>query len=234
MKILHIAHVKRFTVALVTAALISAVIFTGSGYADVEYEDAVTVVLDAAGGSVSSSTLEVFNGAEPTVLPSPQRTGWQFGGWYAYDSYEETYVKLRPIVSYEDIYDEYLMESDEGGGDENSDDEFYGSYSLEDGGPVCVLTASWKKSVKVRFNGNKGKVKKKSVKATYATIGKEAYGSLPVASRKGYTFKGWYTAKKGGSKVTLLSVVTKDKPHTLYAHWKKAPKKKASKKKSKK
>jgi uncharacterized repeat protein (TIGR02543 family) len=35
---------------------------------------------------------------------------------------------------------------------------------------------------------------------------------------KGYTFTGWYTAKKGGSKVTASTVVTKHS--TFYAHWK--------------
>jgi uncharacterized repeat protein (TIGR02543 family) len=46
-----------------------------------------------------------------------------------------------------------------------------------------------------------------------------AYGALPVATRKGCTFKGWYTAKAGGVKVTENTIVTQDGDHTLYAQW---------------
>ena len=42
-------------------------------------------------------------------------------------------------------------------------------------------------------------------------------GSLPVASRDGYTLKGWFTAKSGGDKVTTGTVVTGDA--TFYAQW---------------
>ena len=38
--------------------------------------------------------------------------------------------------------------------------------------------------------------------------------SLPVATRQGYTFDGWYTAETGGTKVTEVSAAI-----TLYAHW---------------
>jgi len=42
----------------------------------------------------------------------------------------------------------------------------------------------------------------------------------PVPTRPGYTFQGWYTAKTGGTKVTVLDASTKSK--TLYAQWKDA------------
>ncbi len=40
---------------------------------------------------------------------------------------------------------------------------------------------------------------------------------FPVPTYSGYTFAGWYTAKSGGEKVTLLDASVKGK--TLYAHW---------------
>lgn len=45
--------------------------------------------------------------------------------------------------------------------------------------------------------------------------------SLPVTSRTGYDFLGWYTAKSGGSKVDSISVdpATTGYNKTLYAHW---------------
>lgn len=46
------------------------------------------------------------------------------------------------------------------------------------------------------------------------------YGTLPVLTREGYTFDGWYTSPTGGTEVTADTVVTADSAHTLYAHWK--------------
>ena len=71
------------------------------------------------------------------------------------------------------------------------------------------------KKVTVKFNPNGGKVSKKS--ASFIT-GKK-YGTLPKPTRKGYTFKGWYTARKGGTLVNTKSTVKKSL--TLYARWKK-------------
>ena len=42
-------------------------------------------------------------------------------------------------------------------------------------------------------------------------------GTLPGTSRTGYTFKGWYTAKSGGSQISTSTTVTGAK--TYYAHW---------------
>ncbi len=42
----------------------------------------------------------------------------------------------------------------------------------------------------------------------------------PVPTYEGHTFDGWYTARTGGTKVTVLDASTKSK--TLYAHWKNA------------
>lgn len=46
------------------------------------------------------------------------------------------------------------------------------------------------------------------------------YGKLPSPSRKGYTFQGWYTSAKKGSKIKSTTLVTDLEDHTLYAHWK--------------
>lgn len=43
--------------------------------------------------------------------------------------------------------------------------------------------------------------------------------NLPTPTRTGYTFVGWYTAEKGGSKVESNATVTNTQPHTLYARW---------------
>lgn len=45
------------------------------------------------------------------------------------------------------------------------------------------------------------------------------YGDLPVPSRSGYTFEGWYTAADGGNHVTATTTVNINADQTLYAHW---------------
>jgi len=87
--------------------------------------------------------------------------------------------------------------------------------------PACDLTlyAVWEKtpisSITVTFDPNGGKVSTTSK----AVIPSEVYGTLPTPVRDGYTFKGWHTAKSGGTKVTSDTVVTANKDHTLYAVW---------------
>lgn len=48
------------------------------------------------------------------------------------------------------------------------------------------------------------------------------YGTLPNPVRKGYTFKGWFTAKTAGTKVTEATKVTGNA--TIYAQWTKVTK----------
>ena len=43
--------------------------------------------------------------------------------------------------------------------------------------------------------------------------------TLPVATRTGYTFDGWFTAETGGTKVSADTVVANASDHVLYAHW---------------
>ena len=77
--------------------------------------------------------------------------------------------------------------------------------------------AHWAQKVKVVFNANKGKVSKKYKKVWSG----EKYGKLPKANRSGYIFKGWYTKKSGGKKVTYKTKAPNKAKVTLYAHWEK-------------
>ena len=45
------------------------------------------------------------------------------------------------------------------------------------------------------------------------------YGELPVPTREGYKFEGWFTEAEGGTLVTSDTIVTATADHTLYAHW---------------
>jgi uncharacterized repeat protein (TIGR02543 family) len=66
------------------------------------------------------------------------------------------------------------------------------------------------------YDGNGGVVQG----ATTRTVTeKSAYGAHSAATRKGYTFTGWYTERDGGSEITDATVVTQTQDHTIYAHW---------------
>ena len=65
----------------------------------------------------------------------------------------------------------------------------------------------------VTFNGNGGTSPEASRQIDINT----SYVTLPMATRNGYTFSGWYTAETGGTRVNTTDIVTKSV--TLYAHW---------------
>lgn len=67
----------------------------------------------------------------------------------------------------------------------------------------------------IEFDANHGHTNISKKRVTY----EEAYGELPEATREKHIFKGWYTEKTGGQKVEETTIVTKNKEHTLYAHW---------------
>jgi uncharacterized repeat protein (TIGR02543 family) len=80
-----------------------------------------------------------------------------------------------------------------------------------------VSLANTAKKYTVKLNANKGKAAPKSIKVYRGA----KYNTLPTPTRKGYKFKGWYTKKSGGSKITAASTVTIKKNTKLYARWKK-------------
>lgn len=79
-----------------------------------------------------------------------------------------------------------------------------------------TLYAVWQaKTYTITFNPNGGTVNTPSKQVAYGS----AYGTLPKPVRAGYTFKGWYTAAEGGTKVTASTVLTERADQTVYAHW---------------
>lgn len=48
-----------------------------------------------------------------------------------------------------------------------------------------------------------------------------AYGELPIPTRDGYIFVGWYTTRYGGIEVTEDTLATANR--TVYAHWEEEP-----------
>lgn len=106
--------------------------------------------------------------------------------------------------------------------------EFKGWYTRRKGGSQfssdtvidtdCTITlyARWEAlEYTASFDKNEGdSVSQSSRKVKVGS----ALGTLPTASRTGYSFEGWYTARTGGSKVNGVYKIDKDTK--FYAHWK--------------
>ena len=152
------------------------------------------VFFNANGGKVSPSWKNVTFGNPYGELPVPTRTGYTFAGWWTEDNKEATST----TITY--------------GPDWTTDprEEDICFIDAED------LIAHWTlKSYTVTLNANGGTCGTGSKTVTYG----QAYGTLPVPTRKGYTFTGWYTAKTGGKKVTASTICYASGNYTLYARW---------------
>ena len=80
-----------------------------------------------------------------------------------------------------------------------------------------TLYAQWTaQSQTVTFNANGGTTPTASKTVTYD----QTYGALPIPTRPGYEFLGWFTSLDGGMEVTSDTVVKITAAQTLYAHWK--------------
>lgn len=100
------------------------------------------------------------------------------------------------------------------GGSRVTDDTAYSSLSTD------TLYAHWTaEKYPVYFVGGEGSVVSKDM----MTVSYDSkYGILPIASKPGYDFLGWFTAEEGGEKITGDSIVAFTVEQTLYAHWKEA------------
>jgi uncharacterized repeat protein (TIGR02543 family) len=153
----------------------------------------LTIIFDTRGGALSARSGQYYTDDKCSVFPSPKRKKYHFIGWYRSRAGETAdLVKKNDAVA--------MLNTSKSA--------------------TVTLYAHYSKSVKVRFEANGGKVKKKRKKATYVTTyEKRTYGKLPRPTRKGYYFAGWYTKKKGGRYASAHSDVRSAKNVTLYAHW---------------
>ena len=78
-----------------------------------------------------------------------------------------------------------------------------------------VWTPATSVSMTVTLNANGGSVSQTSKSVTSG----KTYGTLPVPTRSGYEFAGWYTAQTDGVPITSSSLVSQTSNHTLWARW---------------
>ncbi len=82
-----------------------------------------------------------------------------------------------------------------------------------------TLYAKWSgNEYTVTFDPNEGALEE-GVEDTKTVIFSENYGQLPVPSLAGFGFKGWYTDRTDGDRITADINVTIPEDHTLYAQW---------------
>ena len=102
---------------------------------------------------------------------------------------------------------------------------FSGWYTARNGGTKydfnqtvtgdITLYAHWTvNTYTLTFDTNGGSTTETTRKVQYGN----PYGTMPTATRKGYTFDGWFTAKTGGSQVSANTIMGAGNT-TVYAHW---------------
>ena len=149
------------------------------------------VTFDPNGGKVSPESTAVTINKPYGTLPTPNRTGYSFAGWYTEKTggtkveSDTTVGKDPPTRLYAHwTANKYLVYFDANGGE--------------------FITAGG------------GSVKTKQSTVTYGS----KYNSMPTPTRTGgYNFAGWYTEATGGTEITSDTTVTTAKTHILYAHW---------------
>ena len=155
------------------------------------YTTSKTVRLDANGGKVSRESTAVTIGKPYGTLPTPNRTGYSFAGWYT-----------------EKTGDTKVTETTTVGKDPPT--KLYAHWTANN--YLVTLHANGGKI----STASGGLVNTRSYTATYGS----KYNFLPTPTRTGgYTFDGWYTDQTNGTKVTSDTTVTATKDHILYAHW---------------
>ena len=83
----------------------------------------------------------------------------------------------------------------------------------------CNSGGSSSNSYTVTFDANGGEVDTDLISVTTG----KTYGTLPVPTRSGFKFNGWYTAEIGGTQIKATTKVNLSDDQTLYAHWTKNP-----------
>ncbi|MDE6835146.1 MAG: InlB B-repeat-containing protein [Ruminococcus sp.] len=73
-----------------------------------------------------------------------------------------------------------------------------------------------KTGINITFDSNGGNVSTTSKIVMY----NQTYGDLPIPTRAGYEFTGWYTDKNNGTKINADTKVTVTANQALYAQWK--------------
>lgn len=153
------------------------------------------LTLNLNGGKLAEGqNITKFEANKRLILPTPQRSGYKFEGWY--DNEQLTGSAYAQIDK----------------ADANSDKEFWAKWSVVEGDEPDVKPETY--TVTLYFNG--GRIVSGSDITSY-TYGVGA--TLPILEKDGHTFEGWYESSTfAGSSVTEITK-TDSGAKTYYAKW---------------
>lgn len=152
------------------------------------------VTFDPNGGRVSPTSTAVTIGKKYGPLPTPNRYGYEFDGWYTKETGGTKVTETTTVGT-------------------NPPTTLYAHWTAK----KCLVALNANGG---KIDTTSGQVSTKSYTATYGS----KYNFLPRPIRTGgYNFDGWYTEPTGGTKVTSDTTVTTTKDHILYAHWSLTP-----------
>ena len=99
-----------------------------------------------------------------------------------------------------------------GNGESGSIQVTVSSPNYQDYSVTVLLTAG--SLFRLSFDSNGGSAVTETRNLAFGAV----FGTLPVSTRMGYTFDGWYTAPEGGERVSAATRMS-GADTTLYAHW---------------
>ena len=150
-------------------------------------------------------TVETEGRQSFTVLGG--KTGYTFAGWKLSSS--DTAYNYYAVGENGGEWGVYLYS------DEVSADGYFVRFT--EGFSLYLTAAYTANTYTVKFDldyeGSTGNPS--NIKVTYDSV----YGDLPVPTRVGYTFDGWFTEQEGGTQITANDVVKITADQTLFAHW---------------
>lgn len=152
------------------------------------------VTFDPNGGRVSPTSTAVTIGKKYGPLPTPNRYGYEFDGWYTKETGGTKVTETTTVGT-------------------NPPTTLYAHWTAK----KCLVALNANGG---KIDTASGQVSTKSYTATYGS----KYNFLPRPIRTGgYNFDGWYTDQTNGTKVESDTTVTTAKDHILYAHWSLTP-----------
>ena len=204
-----------------------------------------TVTFDGNGGNPSNSYKLVSYNKKYGDLPTAERTGHSFIGWFTERNggQEVKSETIYPIKNNKTLYakwniNRYTLTFAFNNGADNevrtldyNETIAYPENVLKTGytfskwdkeidrmpAENITITALWTANkYTVTFDVNGGNALSEEPKeVTYDST----YGNLPEASRTGYGLIGWFTEEDGGDKIEATTDVKIAEDQTLYAHW---------------
>ena len=215
------------------------------------WKETYTVTFDGNGGTPSESSRKVAKGEAYGELPTAEREGFVFDGWYTEAEGGSQVSESTTCESDQTVYahwiESYTVTFDGNGGTPSESSRkvvkgeaygelpkaerdgfvFDGWYTEAEGGSQVSESTTCEADVTIYAHWTE--IYTVTFDGNGGTpsedskkVGKgEAYGELPSADRDGYNFAGWYTEAEGGSQVSESDTCEADV--TLYAHWEEIP-----------